>query len=376
LNLSNNKLTDSDISSLFKAIADVRSLSKLILRKNLQICDDDDLKALSDALVSNTSLRELDLAGQGSHGTCPEGVMLSTVPVMGQGDRPIGKMILQAFSAGLSDTALSVVNVMGNRTGKETLEMIARTIPNLISLCGIADDTTEVDFNGLNMNADEVAILASELKQNKGALSVVNVLRNDISTKQREELINIMETKDHLTSLCGIRPDQEEANFSFQELRACDAILITNDILKNGRLLHLNISSTAAMDIHSGTSDRTGRQERCITYDTAGIITLVGAVRDHQALVSLQCSGNHIGGWDGESGVHALAGMLKINRTLIDLNIARNNLDAECARILGPAISDSTSLSSLNLANNLLCNVDDEGHGTYDASGTIPLLCL
>jgi hypothetical protein len=69
--------------------------------------------------------------------------------------------------------ALSVTNVMGNRIGKEQLsklQEIMHSKPNLVSLCGIADGATEADLSGLGMDADDAAILASELPD-KGALS-------------------------------------------------------------------------------------------------------------------------------------------------------------------------------------------------------------
>jgi hypothetical protein len=69
--------------------------------------------------------------------------------------------------------ALSIANIMGNHIGKEMLsklQEIMRSKPNLISLCGIADDATEADLSGLGMDADDAIILASELPD-KGAIS-------------------------------------------------------------------------------------------------------------------------------------------------------------------------------------------------------------
>jgi hypothetical protein len=71
---------------------------------------------------------------------------------------------------------------MGNRIGKEQLaklQEIMRSKPNLVSLCGIADDATEADLSGLGMDADDAAILASELPD-KGALTSLNISINAI----------------------------------------------------------------------------------------------------------------------------------------------------------------------------------------------------
>jgi hypothetical protein len=71
---------------------------------------------------------------------------------------------------------------MGNRIGKEMLsklQEIMHSKPNLISLCGIADDATEVDLSGLGMDADDAIILASELP-GKRAISSLDLSSNRI----------------------------------------------------------------------------------------------------------------------------------------------------------------------------------------------------
>jgi hypothetical protein len=49
--------------------------------------------------------------------------------------------------------------------------------PNLVSLCGIADDATEADLSGLGMDADDAIILASELPD-KRAMTSLNLASN------------------------------------------------------------------------------------------------------------------------------------------------------------------------------------------------------
>jgi Ran GTPase-activating protein (RanGAP) involved in mRNA processing and transport len=82
--------------------------------------------------------------------------------------------------------ALSVANVMGNSIGKEQLaklQEIMRSKPNLVSLCGIADDATEADLSGHGMDADDAAILASELLD-KGALLTLILSKNGIIQRE------------------------------------------------------------------------------------------------------------------------------------------------------------------------------------------------
>jgi hypothetical protein len=75
-------------------------------------------------------------------------------------------IIISAWLTHRDKGALSVTNVMGNRIGKEQLTKL-----NLVSLCGIADDATEADLSGLGMDADDAAILASELPDIGGCIT-------------------------------------------------------------------------------------------------------------------------------------------------------------------------------------------------------------
>jgi hypothetical protein len=81
-----------------------------------------------------------------------------------------------------------------------------------------------------------------------GAISSVNLLENDIPIEQAQELVKIMQSKEKLTTLCGLSNKEEtKLDFSSQNLGAGDAMLIANDIsdmralsvlsLKDNRLL-------------------------------------------------------------------------------------------------------------------------------------------
>jgi hypothetical protein len=89
---------------------------------------------------------------------------------------------------------------MGNRIGKEMLsklQEIMRSKPKLISLCGIADDATEADLSGLNMDADDAIVLASELPD-KGALTSLNISNNGLSRGAHDGSIHY--TEQHFTT--------------------------------------------------------------------------------------------------------------------------------------------------------------------------------
>jgi hypothetical protein len=62
-----------------------------------------------------------------------------------------------------------------------------RAKPRLVSLCGIADGATEVDLSGLKMDADDAAILASELPD-KGAMTSLNLAKNYMGADGAEHI--------------------------------------------------------------------------------------------------------------------------------------------------------------------------------------------
>ena len=78
--------------------------------------------------------------------------------------------------------AMTTVNVMGNNIGKQLskLQEMMKAHPTLVSLCGIADDTTEADLSGLRMDADDAVVLTNELPA-KGALMSLNMSNNKLA---------------------------------------------------------------------------------------------------------------------------------------------------------------------------------------------------
>jgi hypothetical protein len=59
-------------------------------------------------------------------------------------------------------------------------------------------------------------------------------------------------------------------------------------------------------------------------------------------------------GNDDKSGITAWADAIKSNTAITDFNLAKNCLDGNDAKILGPAISGNKAMTSLNLSDNEL----------------------
>ena len=125
-------------------------------------------RTLANALSQNSVLTDLNVAnnrmiwnGQGERDMSGVVAMRNAIPTMG---------------------AMVTANLMGNGIGKErlaALQELMKAHPTLVSLCGIANDATEADLFGLQMDADDAAILAHELPT-KGALAKLDLRYNSI----------------------------------------------------------------------------------------------------------------------------------------------------------------------------------------------------
>ena len=71
-------------------------------------------------------------------------------------------------------------------------------------------------------------------------LTSVNLLQNNIG-EASADIVRAAEQHGKIQTLCGIRPDQEKADFSRQRLKPADAVLLAYDIKVNAPLKTLNL---------------------------------------------------------------------------------------------------------------------------------------
>jgi hypothetical protein len=203
---------------------------------------------------------------------------------------------------------------MGNHIGKEQLaklQEIMRSKPNLVSLCGIADDATEADLSGLDMDADDAAILASELPD-KGALSSLNLSMNKLGGFY----------EGYTGGGSGYGPQ---------------AVTITC------------IACNCYCPITSGN----GR----FTATTEGPIAVANAIKDMGAMTKFDISSNDL----RAEGTKLLAAALKGNQIMTELNISSNSMtygstwgDMSGVIALADVISDMGAMTGLDLSSNYL----------------------
>lgn len=82
----------------------------------------------------------------------------------------------------------------------------------------------------------------AEMLQVNRALITINLLKNAIGIKHAEAYGGILASHPTLKSLCGLDPDATEADFSGQDLKADDAILIAHSVKVNRALIKLKIN--------------------------------------------------------------------------------------------------------------------------------------
>jgi hypothetical protein len=158
--------------------------------------------------------------------------------------------------------AISSVNLLKNDVGVEqagALVIILKEHPTLKSLCGNKGYETKLDMSGKMDSAADAIMLAAEIDDNR-AISSVNLLKNVTPVEQAQELVKIMQSKEKLTTLCGLSGNEATLDFSNQGLGPGDALLIANDISDMRALIKLDISSN-----HIGDEQERGLQRICVT---------------------------------------------------------------------------------------------------------------
>ena len=104
-----------------------------------------------------------------------------------------------------------------------------------------------------------------------------------------------------------------------------------------------------------------------------GPAAIADGIKNNGALVKLDASDNDMFGFTDKSGIQAWADALKTNSSLLELNLGKNGMNTNDAKIFADGVSTNGALTSLNVSNNALCGLNKYGRGTYDASGVTAL---
>ena len=115
----------------------------------------------------------------------------------------------------------------------------------LLSAACVTGDT--LDLSG-KMGGDRPTVLRVIVAMLQGgtALTSVNLLRNKIG-EAAIDIVRAAEQHGKIQTLCGIKPDQKEADFSHHGLEAADAVLLAYDIKVNTPLTKLTFGDRKAV---------------------------------------------------------------------------------------------------------------------------------
>ena len=171
----------------------------------------------------------------------------------------------------------------------------------------------------------------------KGALASVNILKNKMPVEQAQTLVEIMRSKDLLTTLCGLTGKETELDFSKQGLGAGDAVLIANDIRDNGALENLHIGDNQI------PIENMNKIIAIVEAKPAMKVLCAVPFRD-KTITELDVSGQSL----GVEGALVISRYLENNGALTNLNMSKNALGGHYDN--GKWISDMTGIKALAAA--------------------------
>jgi hypothetical protein len=160
-----------------------------------------------------------------------------------------------------------------------------------------------------------------------GAILSVNLLKNGIGVEQARALVIILKEHSTLKSLCGNNGDETELDMSGKMNGAEDAIMLVPEIIDNGAMTALNISSNSIVSEYYMKAPRKGIK--------------VGELIDGNPVIEQEDSGGNIKVVQLD-GIKAIAGAIPDMRALTKFDISKNDLMTEGAKIIAAILPKCT----------------------------------
>jgi hypothetical protein len=212
-----------------------------------------------------------------------------------------------------------------------------------------------------------------------GAISSVNLLKNAIDTNQAKALVLVLKEHPTLKSLCGNKGDETKLDMSRKMHGVGDAIMLVEEIIDNGALSLLNLSSNCLTRGTLKTRRKTyggtwGSKDDHYESDMQGVIALANAIPDMGALSSANLLGNSILAEQAQELVKImrskenLTTLCGLSREETELDFSGQDLGAGDAVLIANDIRDMGASTSLDLSGNHLCQIVLTDGITYSAA--------
>ena len=85
------------------------------------------------------------------------------------------------------------------------------------------------------------------------------MLNNNFGEEGANAIVDVVKGNPQINTLCGIKPDLTEANFSIRRLRVGDAVLLAFDLKKNSVLIDLGCAQPKNYRSKSAAADDSNR---------------------------------------------------------------------------------------------------------------------
>ena len=312
LDLSSNRIGDSDAVSLSQALVANSSLTSLNLSSNG--IGDSDAVSLSQALVANSSLTSLNLSsnGIGHSGATSLSQALATnssLTSLDLSDNLLGISGAASFSQALTaNSSLTSLNLNGNGIGDSGASWLSQVLSTNSSL-------TSLDLSE-NMIGDSGASSLSRALAANSSLTYLGLRSSGIGDSGAASLSQALAANSSLTSL----------DLSGNWIAVSGAFSLSQALEANSSLTSLGLSGSGI----------------CNT----GAFYLSQALAANSSLTSLGLSGSGI----GNTGASCLFKALATNSSLKTLYLGGNGIGDSVASSLSQALASNSSSTSLDLS--------------------------
>jgi Ran GTPase-activating protein (RanGAP) involved in mRNA processing and transport len=271
------------------------------------------------------------------------------------------EILKSLIDKGFSVPEDSIVNLMN----KKMDDVVSGKIKYLLSLnIEYSKDFAKdlIDDIENNIFKDKENIIANYAKYEDVLLKIKYKLNINLLTSFKTQISKREEVQNFAQDVLTKKID-EFNGYNKEEEKDANYIKIILD------LHHLDIIANSSKD-NTLTSQFISKIE---DYDVTKYNNLVNGIKKNKTIIALDLARNNI----GDDGAKALADALKVNKTITTLNLAWNKIGIEGAKALAEALEKNKTITTFNLWGN---NIGDDGAialaDALKVNETITELCL